>query len=326
MATKNNPAMANGEFGFIEKIKKLFGTTEGLVGIGDDCAVIPMGESDLLVTTDMLIEGVHFLRSDATPEQVGYKSVAVNLSDIAAMGGRPIGTFLSIALPKDAQGEWAERFMEGFAEISRHYGVPLLGGDTTSSLRDVAVNVAVVGTCPHGKAILRSGARVGDTIFVTGPLGDSGAGLKLLLEKAERTPEEDFLVERHYTPTPRLGEGLALAATGLVGAMMDISDGIASDLGHILKASGVGARVELDALPTSEQLERVCERKGWSAFEIAASAGEDYELLLTASEEITQMVDFPLYPIGKIIDGGAEIEWRKGDERCDFTSVGFTHF
>jgi thiamine-monophosphate kinase len=257
---------------------------------------------------------------------VGYKSVAVNLSDIAAMGGRPIGTFLSIALPKDAQGEWAERFMEGFAEISRHYGVPLLGGDTTSSLRDVAVNVAVVGTCPHGKAILRSGARVGDTIFVTGPLGDSGAGLKLLLERAERTPDEDFLGERHYIPTPRLGEGLSLAATGLVGAMMDISDGIASDLGHILKASGVGARVELDALPTSEQLERVCGRKGWSAFEIAASAGEDYELLLTAPEEITQMVDFPLYPIGRIIDGGAEIEWRKGDERCDFTSVGFTHF
>ncbi len=325
MATRNNSAMENGEFGFIEKIKTIFGTTEDIVGIGDDCAVIPMGENDLLVTTDMLIEGVHFLRSDATPEQVGYKSVAVNLSDIAAMGGRPIGTFLSIALPKDAQGEWAERFMAGFAEISRHYGVPLLGGDTTSSLRDVAVNVAVVGTCPHG-AILRSGARVGDTIFVTGPLGDSGAGLKLLLERAERTPDEDFLVGRHYSPTPRLSEGLALAATGLVGAMMDISDGIASDLGHILRASGVGARVALDALLTSEQLERVCGRKGWSAFEIAASAGEDYELLLTAPEEITQMVDFPLYPIGRITEGGAEIEWHKGDERCDFTSVGFTHF
>ena len=167
---------------------------------------------------------------------------------------------------------------------------------------------------------------MGDTIFVTGPLGDSGAGLKLLLERAERTPDEDFLVGRHYSPTPRLSEGLALAATGLVGAMMDISDGIASDLGHILRASGVGARVALDALLTSEQLERVCGRKGWSAFEIAASAGEDYELLLTAPEEITQMVDFPLYPIGRIIEGGAEIEWRTGDERCDFTSVGFTHF
>ena len=318
--------MANGEFGFIEKIKTLFGTIEGLVGIGDDCAVIPMGENDLLVTTDMLIEGVHFLRSDATPEQVGYKSVAVNLSDIAAMGGRPVGTFLSIALPKGVQGEWAERFMEGFAEISRHSGVPLLGGDTTSSLRDVAVNVAVVGTCPHGRAILRSGARVGDTIFVTGPLGDSGAGLKVLLEAAERTPDEDFLVERHYTPTPRLNEGLALAATGLVGAMMDISDGIASDLGHILKASGVGARVELDTLPTSEQLQRVCVHKGWNAAELAASAGEDYELLLTAPEEITQMVNFPLYPIGKITNGGAEIEWYKGGQRCEFTTLGFTHF
>ena len=317
--------MANGEFGFIEKIKNLFGTTEGLVGIGDDCAVIPMGERDIIVTTDMLIEGVHFLRSDATPEQVGYKSVAVNLSDIAAMGGKPIGMFLSVALPKDAQGEWAERFMEGFAEISRHYGVPLLGGDTTSSLRDVAVNVAVVGLCPHNGAILRSGARVGDTIFVTGPLGDSGAGLKVLLAGAERTPDEDFLVERHYTPTPRLDEGLALAATGLVGAMMDISDGIASDLRHILRASGVGARVELKSLPVSAQLERVCESKGWSRFELATSSGEDYELLLTAPEEIVQMVDFPLYPIGKITNG-EEIEWYNEGKRNEFTTKGFTHF
>ncbi len=319
--------MANGEFGFIEKIKNLFGATvEGGVGIGDDCAVIPMGENDLLVTTDMLIEGVHFLRSDATPEQVGYKAVAVNLSDIAAMGGRPVGTFLSIALPKDAQGEWAERFMAGFAEISRRYGVPLLGGDTTSSLRDVAVNVAVVGTCPHGGAILRSGAKVGDTIFVTGPLGDSGAGLKVLLEGAERTPDGECLLGRHYAPTPRLDEGLALAKSGAVHAMMDISDGIASDLRHILHASGVGARVELNVLPTSPQLVRVCADKGWDALELASSSGEDYELLLTASEEIVRKVDFPLYPIGKIIEGAEEIEWYKGGERSEFTTSGFTHF
>ena len=317
--------MANGEFGFIEKIKTIFGTTEDIVGIGDDCAVIPMGENDLLVTTDMLIEGVHFLRSDAIPEQVGYKSVAVNLSDIAAMGGRPIGTFLSIALPKDAQGEWAERFMEGFAEISRHYGVPLLGGDTTSSLRDVAVNVAVVGTCSHGGAILRSGARVGDTIFVTGPLGDSGAGLKAILEGIERTAEVEALIDRHYRPTPRVAEGVAIRTSGKARAMMDISDGIASDLGHILRASGVGAEVDLDSLPISPQMRTVAAAKGWNASHLAASAGEDYELLVVGTSELPQLVDIPLYSIGRIT-AGSGIVWLEGGKKTEFNKSGYKHF
>ena len=242
------------------------------------------------------------------------------------MGGEGVATFLSIALPKDAQGEWAERFVEGYAAISRTFGVPLLGGDTTSSLRDIAINVGVVGRCESGRAALRSGARVGDTIFVTGTLGDSGAGLKALLADLEKCTEVEYLVEKHLRPTPRLIEGRALLATGLVGAMMDISDGIASDLGHILKASGVGARVELSALPLSSELELLCEREGWNKYELATSAGEDYELLLTAPEEIAQQVDFPLYPIGRITAGEAEIEWYEGGTKTDFRSKGFTHF
>ena len=317
-----------GEFGFIDYIKTHFaGVAEScLVGIGDDCAVIPVGEQgDIVVTTDMLVEGVHFLRSEATPEQVGHKAAAVNLSDIAAMGATPIATFLSVALPKDAQGEWAERFVEGYAAISKQWSVPLLGGDTTGSLRDVAINVGVMGRVESGRALLRSGARVGDTIFVTGPLGDSGAGLKAMLECTERTDEVEYLISRHHCPTPRLSEGRVLAATGLVGAMMDISDGIASDLRHILRASGVGAVVDLDLLPVSAQLEHVCSAERWDKFTLAASAGEDFELLFTAPAEIATLVDFPLYPIGRIVEGEG-LEWRLGGAPIAFDKQGFTHF
>lgn len=315
------------EFGLIDFIHNHFEEVpQGVVGIGDDCAVIVGTERDTLFSTDLLVEGVHFLRSKASPEAVGWKSAAVNLSDIAAMGGEPMATFLSIALPHDARGEWAERFVEGYAEISRLFGVPLLGGDTTSSLRDIAINVGVMGLCEHGKAALRSGAKVGDTIFVTGNLGDSGAGLKVLLGDLSRSEEGDYLIGKHLRPMPRLAEGRKLLATGLVGAMMDISDGIASDLGHILRASGVGAEVELDRLPLSPELECLCEREGWEKYYLATSAGEDYELLLTAPEEIADRVDFPLYPIGRIVAGKAEIEWLEKGKKIEFNGKGFTHF
>lgn len=314
-----------GEFGLIDEIKRHFWVPEGAVGIGDDCAIIGGGGDDLLVSTDMLLEGVHFLRDKASPEDVGWKSAAVNLSDIAAMGGTPVATFLSIALPKDAQEGWAERFIEGYAEISRRFGVPLLGGDTTSSLRDIAINVGVMGRCPKGGALQRSGARVGDTLFVTGTLGDSGAGLRALLADLPKGEDVSFLIGRHLRPEPRIAEGERLLATGLVGAMMDISDGIASDLGHILRASGVGAMVELDKLPLSPELRTVCDRQGWSSYELATSAGEDYELLLTAPSAIASQVDFPLYPIGEIV-AGEGIEWRIGGEPIEFNSKGYTHF
>lgn len=321
----------SGEFGFIDFIKEHFAAEEGITvqcgvkGIGDDCAVIPGSDEETLVSTDLLMEGVHFLREESSPEDVGWKAAAVNLSDIAAMGGNPVATFLSIALPKDAQGEWAEKFISGYAQISRQYDVPLLGGDTTSSLRDIAINVGVMGKCPAGKALYRDGARVGDTIFVTGSLGDSAGGLQVILKGVERGSEETVLVERHKRPIPRITEGKALRDTGLVGAMMDISDGIASDLRHILKASGVGAEVDLDRLPISGELASTCKKYGWDAFELATGGGEDFELLFTASEEIASMVDFPIYPIGRIIKGNG-LRWMNNGEHTDFDATGYKHF
>lgn len=315
------------EFELIDFIREHFSEVpRGVVGIGDDCAIIGGEAEEWLFSTDLVVEGVHFLRTKSTPEEVGWKSAAVNLSDIAAMGGEPVATFLSIALPREARGEWAERFVKGYAEISNLYGVPLLGGDTTSSLRDVAINVGVLGKNPTGTSLLRSGARVGDTIFVTGMLGDSGAGLRLLLGDHPTDDLVAYLTTKHNRPTPRIAEGIALRKTGKVGAMMDISDGIASDLRHILRASGVGAEVELSALPISSELRQVCEREGWSAEELAIAAGEDYELLLTAPEEIASEVDFPLYPIGKITEGTGDIVWLDGGEKEELQTKGFTHF
>lgn len=314
-----------GEFGLIDFISAHFHAPKGMVGIGDDCAIIPDFGEDTLVSTDMLLEGIHFLRDKATPEDIGWKAAAVNLSDIAAMGGIPVATFLSMALPKDAQGEWAERFISGYAEISRKFGVPLLGGDTTSSLRDIAINVGIKGRCDHGKALGRSGAKVGHTIFVTGPLGDSGAGLKILMDDSPRTEAAEELIRRHLRPEPRIIEGQKLLATGMVGAMMDLSDGLASDLRHILRASGVGAQIELNSLPLSPELIEVCRTQRWRARTLAASAGEDYELLFTAPAEIASELDFDVYPIG-VITSSEGIEWLRGGKPSKFKAKGYTHF
>ena len=184
------------EFDLIRTLSSRFPATDGIVGIGDDCAVIPGDEEDLLVTTDLLAEGVHFLFDRISPYDLGWKSAAVNISDIAAMGGLPKYAFLSIALPKDVisteaqrSGEissWLDSFSDGFAAACKRYGVTLLGGDTSASKGGIFINVTLLGSCPRGTAILRSGARPGDLICVTGTLGDSAAGLRLIQEMADQ--------------------------------------------------------------------------------------------------------------------------------------------
>ena len=314
-----------GEFGFIDFIRSHFPDHDGTIGIGDDCAVMPSGEGELLFSTDLLMEGVHFLRNESSPEDVGWKAAAVNMSDIAAMGGTPVATFLSIALPKDAQGEWAERFIEGYTDISRQYDVPLLGGDTTSSLRDIAVNVGVLGRCPSGRRLMRNGAKVGETIYVTGPLGDSAGGLQAILKGIERTEDVTRLICRHKRPIPRIEAGRILMESGKAGAMMDISDGIGSDLRHIMKASGVGAVIDLERLPLSPELVSVCKEQGWDIYEMATSGGEDFELMFTAPAGLENELDIAVYPIGKIVPGN-ELSWRFSNEPMDRDFDGYKHF
>ena len=316
---------AKGEFGFIEYIKEHFKVSGRMVGIGDDCAIMPCGVGELIYSTDMLMEGVHFLRDAASPEDIGWKSLAVNLSDIAAMGGTPTATFLSVALPKDVQGEWAERFIAGYAELSRKFNVPLLGGDTTSSLRDIAINVGVLGRAPLGKSVKRREASVGHGIYVTGNLGDSAGGLQAILNNWDRTQEVESLIQSHIKPMPRIEEGQDLMNTGMVGAMMDISDGIASDLRHILKASGIGAEVYLDKIPMSDNLKWACDKYEKNACVLAVGGGEDYELLFTSPADIEDLVDFPIYRIGEIVPGNSLI-WMENGNAVDFDVQGFNHF
>ena len=324
-ARPDRASINRGEFGFIDMIRQRFNVPVGMMGIGDDCAVIPAGKSEFIYSTDMLMEGVHFLRDVASPEDIGWKSLAVNLSDIAAMGGTPSATFLSIALPKDVQGEWAERFIEGYAELSKRLNVSLLGGDTTSSLRDIAINVGVLGCVPPGKSVKRSGASVGHGIYVTGNLGDSAGGLQAILNNWDKTQEVESLIQSHIKPMPRIEEGQALMNTELIGAMMDISDGIASDLRHIMKASGVGAEVHLDRIPMSYNLKWACEKYGKNAYALAAGGGEDYELLFTAPADIEDLVDFPIYRIGEVVPGNS-LTWLENGNAVDFDVQGFNHF
>lgn len=327
---------AIGEFGMIERIRARFPVPEGCVGIGDDCAVIQQpGDRVLLVTTDLLVEDVHFLRNRITPEELGHKALAVNLSDIAAMGGTAKAAFLSIGLPRDTEVAWIDGFFAGLGALSRATGCALLGGDTTGSPRGVVVNIAVLGEAERGRVICRSGARAGDVIAVTGLLGDSGAGLRLLLEGDAVVDDADarYLVEAHHRPVPHLAEGAWLAATGAVRAMMDVSDGIESDLRHILTASNAGARVAVDRLPVSDAMRRVAVRKGWNVAELAATGGEDYVLLCaveearfgSVAEAFAARFGRPLTAIGRI-EAEAGLRLEEGGHAVTWRRHGFDHF
>ena len=328
--------MKSGEFGWIEQIQKQFASLvpTGMEGIGDDCAVIPIsGGESLVVTTDMLVEDVHFVLDKIPPVDLGYKSLAVNLSDVAAMGATPIGSFLSIGLPGHLDGDWRDAFLSGYRMLSKKFNVPLLGGDTTASER-LVINVTAIGKVPNANIKRRSAAKPGDLICVVGNLGNSVAGLKLLLNKTDYTVAENSLIYAHYHPEPFVKEGAWLGAQEGVHAMMDVSDGIASDLVHILEASRVSAHVELTQLPISNALENVCEANSWNALELAASGGEDYTLLLTVGVQEIADVNREFYAlfgreleiIGQIENGTPQIEWLHHCEAVDVDWKGFSHF
>lgn len=420
------------EFSLIDKIKSGFSELVkggGVVGIGDDCAIIPQNSGkDTLVSADLLVEGVHFklpdvqaAASDISIEkepdsihttssinkealnsrvcgisayELGWKSAAVNISDIAGMGGKPVATFLSIAVPErirtmlvrrfsvsetcadsckgnpevsynnedETDVPWLEEFFRGYKAISSKFGVALLGGDTTSSLDKLCINVTVLGECGHGKAVRRSAAQAGDLICVTGNLGDSAAGLKLLLSNnamcartetiqcanvkvnpLHASDNKERLLHKHYMPEPRVKEGIALAKVHGIGAMMDISDGIASDLEHILDESNqscatcdsqlnvdkcsegrkLAAVVDINKLPMSDYMKQACAENGWDPVELAVGGGEDYELLFTCRPDAQIPVEH--YVIGDIIEqsnGREDIIWKGTDRNFS----GFNHF
>lgn len=327
-----------GEFGLIHRVAPQFIDLikENVHGIGDDCAVIPQNDSEsLLITTDLLIEDIHFLRQKITPRELGHKSFAVNLSDIAAMGGTPTAAFLSIALPTDIDVEWLDDFFTGLHELSRQTSTPLLGGDTTKSANGIIINIAILGTAENDKIKYRSTAKPGDVLCVTDVLGDSGGGLNIILNDLEEKsgPDISHLIQAHHLPRPHLAEGHWLAARPDVHAMLDVSDGIDSDITRILEESHVGARVNIEAIPMSDSLLQISQDYQWNAVEIAATGGEDYCLLCTVEAEAYQRIqaDFrkefgrPFYNIGEITSG-QQLEYFQHDQKIDFAKHGWDHF
>jgi thiamine-monophosphate kinase len=247
-------------------------------GIGDDCAVLRLlPRHDTLVTTDFSLEGVHFRREWHPAESAGHRCLARGLSDIAAMGGEPVAAFLSLALPRDLPQAWVARFVRGLIGLAEKYGVTLAGGDTAESPRGILADIIVVGTVPKGKAILRSGARPGDRIYVSGELGGSAAAIAQVRAQPNRKLNAKEY-PRHFYPEPRVELGGILREKDLATAMIDLSDGLSTDLAHICEESGVGAEIEAASIPRA----RVGKPARAVGLDLALHGGEDYELLFTA--------------------------------------------
>ena len=313
------------EKALIARIRRQAAKKNGIIaGIGDDCAVlrIPPGH-EALVTTDFSLEGIHFRREWHPPESVGHRCLTRGLSDIAAMGGQPIAAFLSLALPRTLPQKWVDEFMRGLLSLAQKFSVSLAGGDTAESPGGVLADIVVLGSVPKGKAILRSGAKPGDRIYVSGELGGSPATLRRMMERPKRKlSPRDF--PRHFFPEPRLAIGRFLREKGLASAMIDLSDGLSTDLAHICDESGTGAQIESVSIPIASI--------GRPAHEVnltsALHGGEDYELLFTAPRHKRvpgRIAGVPISEIGRITSNKRVLLTMDG-EGFELKPQGWQHF
>ncbi|MBA3013793.1 MAG: thiamine-phosphate kinase [Proteobacteria bacterium] len=325
------------ELTLIRRIRELAGAVdESLIrGIGDDCAVLAAAglQTETLVTTDTLVEGVHFDLAWHPPELLGQKALSVNVSDIAAMGGVPRFALLSLAVPATAGQELINPLMAGFIAALERYGVRLIGGDTVKSDQGLVLSVTVLGEARAGTVVYRSGARPGDQIWVSGYLGQAAAGLELCRRSHELMATYSDLVAAHVNPQPEMTLGRMLGASGLVTAMIDMSDGLASDLAHICEESGVGAEVRAQDLPVSESTRQAAQALALDPMRLALSGGEDYRLLFTAPASAASQIDGlaghaiggQLFSVGEIVSG-AEVVLINETQRRAIGFQGYDHF
>jgi thiamine-monophosphate kinase len=320
-----------GEFGLIDRIAARTGGGTGVViGIGDDAAAFQTPSGRLsLITTDMLVEGVHFDLSFCDPVSLGRKALAVNLSDLAAMGGEPRHFLLSLAVPSATTLDFLDDCMLGMLQRAEEFGVALIGGDTCSSPDRLVISITLLGDQYPEMIVRRRGARPGDRVCVTGTVGDSAVGLELLKKGKRGEP----IVRRHLDPTPRVREGKALADARLPSAMIDLSDGLLADLGHILAQSAVGARIHLDDLPLSQSFRDHMTVSSAESRSLSLAGGEDYELLFTAPPEkmpaVFRMMEQMGTPVTEI--GAVTAERRlsvigSDGEEIPFGRMGYDHF
>ncbi|HHY47464.1 MAG TPA: thiamine-phosphate kinase [Firmicutes bacterium] len=366
--------IAGGEFGLIRRIRQRMNYTGGRVvlGIGDDAAILTPPGGKLLASIDMLVEGIHFKKELITPWQLGWKALAVNISDIAAMGGSPLYALVSIGLDDSADDTYVDGIYEGLMAIANQFDVKIVGGDTVRSPKALVIDVAILGEAEA--PVTRSGARPGDLIAVTGCLGNSAAGLTLLLQdtgyrqvtgrgqdvsrgqdippgqncdrRQEPGPKGDWkrmeeesswaseLVQAHLQPVPRVAEGISLAGTGAVSAMIDISDGLSSEVNHIAEESNVGAVVYARDIPVSRALLAAAGAVGEDPLNWALFGGEDYELVFTFPSAAIDAVKEALgrsggrvYVVGEVLPAGEGVTLveRDGSVR-DLLPGGYNHF
>jgi len=294
-------------------------------GIGDDCAVLrlPRGH-EVLITTDLSLEGVHFRRDWHPAESVGHRCLARGLSDIAAMGGRPVAAFLSLALPRSVPQSWVDEFVRGLLALARSFDLRLDGGDTAQSPQGILADIVVLGSVPRGRAVLRSSARPGDRIYVSGTLGGSAAALERLRREPRRKLNPRQFPEQFF-PQPRIALGRILRQRGLVSAMIDLSDGLSTEIGHLCDESEVGAELRAEAIPlaamggTGEKV----------SLRTALHGGEDYELLFTASPDRrlpSRIAGIPITQIGRITRAKRVILLAREHTRRDLEPQGWQHF
>src|SRR5215204_313735 len=333
------------EFDFINSLRQRAGSliSQSLIaGIGDDAAVFRSATGkETVITADLLVEDVDFRRTTTPPYLLGHKALAVSLSDIAAMGSRPLWSLISIGAPEDIwQSDFVERLYDGLLELANRYGVQLIGGDTSRTNERIVIDSVVAGECAKGTAVMRVGASVGDYVFVTGSLGAAAAGLRLIERGAHLAEQNlgdddsqklDHVLLRQLRPEPRVGWGIVLGEERLATAMIDLSDGLSSDLNRLCSASGVGALIDSSLLPIDQQVTELCGRRALDPLQLALHGGEDFELLFTIKPtdvaRLPRKVDgIEIKRIGEITGAAEGVRVSEGARNWELKPGGWKHF
>lgn len=330
------------EFDFIRALRDRAAASSSITGIGDDAAVVrATSGKEIVITTDLLVEDIDFRRTTIPPYLLGHKALAVSLSDIAAMGARPRWSLISLGVPADVwQTDFVDRLYSGLFELAGCYDVQLIGGDTSRTEEKIVIDSIVLGECAAGRAIKRSGAQPGDQIFVTGSLGAAAAGLRLVERGAhlaeQKIDEEDsqkldHVLLRQLRPEPRVGWGIVLGEERLATAMIDISDGLSSDLNHLCEAGGVGALIESSLLPIDSQVTELCGRRALDPLQLALHGGEDFELLFTVKpgdvNRLPRRVDgAQITRIGEVRASDQGVRISEGTRIWELNPGGWKHF
>jgi thiamine-monophosphate kinase len=332
------------EFDFINALRQRVASSSQsiITGLGDDAAVFRSGSGkETVVSTDLLVENIDFRRTTTPPYLLGHKALAVSLSDIAAMGARPLWALVSIGVPEDVwQTDFVDRFYDGWLDLANRYGVQLIGGDTSRTNEHIVIDSIAIGECSAGMAVKRTGANPGDQIFVTGSLGAAAAGLRLIERGAhlaeqnlddEDSQKLDHVLLRQLRPEPRVGWGIVLPEDRLATAMIDLSDGLSSDINHLCEASKVGTLIDASLLPIDERVIELCGRRALDPLQLALHGGEDFELLFAVKPEhvarLPRRVDgIEIKRIGEITRAEDGVKISEGTRIWDLKPGGWKHF